>query len=270
MLPTDDDDNKNKVELEGMTTTTTLSPLPTPVVPKKKTHSHASHRISFRQELDNSNDEHPLHRRNNKNNGRVSFRDEYHAELSTPLDGEEDQDGGFADSNHDDHDNNDRKKKSDERRQRTKIGKADPLRDGGIVLAIFLAFYLIARAFSNLMSSGAADDGIMVEPLNKPSQMKQIKQALMELVQAQTRPHFDNPLRNNDIPCPVLLSPSRIPQAGWGLYAGQNYTIGQEIVRPASTVMSCQSTNRHHVIFILLPHTHTHHTTHISQSLYTR
>ena len=123
------------------------------------------------------------------------------------------------------------------------------------------------------MSSGAADDGIMVEPLNKPSQMKQIKQALMELVQAQTRPHFDNPLRNNDIPCPVLLSPSRIPQAGWGLYAGQNYTTGQEIVRPASTLMSCH-VNQPIVImsfFMLLPHTHTSHITpHTSHNHYIR
>ena len=200
---------------------------------KKKTYQHSSHRVSFRQELDNSEEEHP---RNNSNNHRTTFRDEYHAEFSPPTDDEDEDGQDNKDNDNQNHNNtNDKKKKLDERRKRTKVGKADPLRDGGILLAVLLGFYLLARTFTDLVSY-PVDDGIMVKPLNKPSQMKQIKQALMELVQAQARPHFDNPLRrtnNHVVPCPVMLSPSRIPQAGWGFYAGQNYTTGQQIVRHA-------------------------------------
>lgn len=36
---------------------------------------------------------------------------------------------------------------------------------------------------------------------------------------------------DNDDTCSLYLAPSLIPNAGWGIFAGQNYNVGDRLVR---------------------------------------
>jgi hypothetical protein len=154
---------------------------------------NSSHRVSFRQELDNTK--------------------EYFNDVAVNKN------------------NSDRNELNPKASRSVRVGKADPIRDVGIGVGIFLVLFLVANSFSELGSPRPIDDGVMVKPITKKStKLQQIKQALGELLQAQSRPHLDNPLRPKNLPCPLLLYPSRIAHSGWGLYAGQNYSRGQEIV----------------------------------------
>lgn len=115
-----------------------------------------------------------------------------------------------------------------------RVGKADPVRDAGIFLAIIAIFYVVAQSLSGV--GQPPPDGEMVEELKSGgsnrsgSKIKRMREAMAKLLEAKVKDTINPPRDLEKDPCLVWLTSSSVPHSGWGLYAGQNYTAGQEIV----------------------------------------
>jgi hypothetical protein len=166
----------------------------------------SSNRVSFRQELEHSNER--LVSDDEPTTNRVSFRQELeNASASSKL------------------------PVPSKSTRSAKVGKADPKRDAMIVVGVFIVLYFMANSLSDIgtIYDDSINDGerILLQP--KKSQLEIVRESLEHLVESHSKPHFYNPLRQKDN-CPLLLNPSSIPDSGWGVFAGQKYTPGQEIV----------------------------------------
>lgn len=103
-----------------------------------------------------------------------------------------------------------------------RVGKADPIRDFGILSAIFLLLYFVSSGFNNILSN---DDGEMVTGGdNKMSSMQTLEMALAQMLEARQKKY---PI-NDD--CALFYAPSSIPKTGWGVFAGKNLTSGVKLM----------------------------------------
>ena len=105
-----------------------------------------------------------------------------------------------------------------------RVGKADPVRDLGILFGIFLLFYFVSNSFDNILDT---DDGEMVEELQDQKKFKGFKamqQALGSLMEEQMSKY---PLRED---CELFLAPSSIPKSGWGVFTGRDFTAGENVL----------------------------------------
>ncbi len=102
------------------------------------------------------------------------------------------------------------------------FGKANPLRDLGVFMAIIFFFFFVA---SSLQSFGKIDTGEeVIQNQGSLGRFRQMRNALSTMLQHELH---QNPVR---LDCDLLLTKSTIPRTGFGVFAGRNYTQGEPIV----------------------------------------
>ena len=116
------------------------------------------------------------------------------------------------------------KKKPQRATRSALVGKANPVRDLGIFLAFLGIMYLVANGFKDILEQDdpevVGDSGISP----KGKSLHELKKALKEIM--------DDKLKNHPprLDCDLFLAKSSIPETGLGLFAGKNYSLGEEIV----------------------------------------
>lgn len=118
------------------------------------------------------------------------------------------------------------------------VGKADPVRDLCIFVAVMAFFIYIAVKYDSF-EKGQPDEDVIPIQERSLGKFKKIKKALSLVMEK----HMErNPERQD---CDLFLSKSTIPVSGFGIFAGRNYTTGEEIMilgYPSLHVSTEQST----------------------------
>jgi len=121
-----------------------------------------------------------------------------------------------------------------------RFGKADPVRDLGIVAGILLCFVLVSVYYQDVGYVPPEDDGDVVLAFQKNAnnnnnnnkggsslgRLKKLHSALGVLLEQQ----FGGESVRHEGDCGLFYARSSIPRTGLGIFAGRNYSVGDEIV----------------------------------------
>jgi hypothetical protein len=103
------------------------------------------------------------------------------------------------------------------------VGKADPVRDLCIFVAVMAFFTFIALKFDTV-GKPPTDDQDMVDNKGALGRFDKMRKAISTVLEQ----HMDRYPERQD--CDLFLFKSTIPTSGFGIFAGKNYTVGEDIV----------------------------------------
>ncbi|KAG7358399.1 hypothetical protein IV203_014987 [Nitzschia inconspicua] len=135
----------------------------------------------------------------------------------------------------------------------THFGKANPVRDS----ILFLGFLTVMFAVSYLTKNvGIPNEDDGTPKLPSLSDIRQIKRVLEHTLQETQKSGFDP-----DTDCSVMLGPSSLTNAGWGLFSGKNFGVGDDIL-PSIHIMiygrvqsiPVNEENKHPYALLIQPH----------------
>jgi hypothetical protein len=103
------------------------------------------------------------------------------------------------------------------------VGKADPVRDLCIFVAVMAFFTFIALKFDTVGKPKTHDEDL-VDNKGALGRFDKMRKAISTVLEK----HMDRYPERQD--CDLFLFKSTIPTSGFGIFAGKNYTMGEDIV----------------------------------------